>query len=291
MDWKKVGKTLLFPPLAVLLCLLPLGSAFLIASMRTLEETDPLRLLSYLLAFYTVTLWCARLPRLVRLIRQFKENNRYAKRWFSDAHLRTNVTLSGHVLWNGAYGALQLGLGVYHRSAWSYSLAAYYACLAAMRLFLVRHTLHHEPGKEQKQELLRYRTCGWVFLLLNLALSAMIFYLIRQNRTVQYHEITTIALAAYTFTSLTLAIINVIRYRTYNSPAMSAAKAISLASACVSMLTLEDTMLATFRGADMTPQTHRLFLALSGGAVSVFVVVMAMYMIVQANQKLKTFGG
>ena len=116
----------------------------------------------------------------------------------------------------------------------------------------------------------------------------MMLYMIYENRAVRHNEITTIAMAAYTFTTLTLAIVNVIRYRKFNSPALSAAKAISLAAACVSMLTLENTMLTTFSGETTTPETIRLFLALSGGAVSIFIIAMAVCMIVQANRKLKS---
>lgn len=291
MDWKKLGKRLLFPHIAVLLLLLPICTVGLVYAMLRLAENDPIRIASYVLSFYTLTIWCVRVPDVLRFVRSFREENRYVRRWLSDVHLRTNVTLIAHILWNGAYAALQLGLGIAHRSAWFYSLAGYYASLAVMRFFLVRHTLRHKPGDQMQQELRRYRICGWIFLLMNLALSAMMFDMIRQNRLMQHHEITTITMAAYTFTTLTVAIVNVIRYRRYNSPAISAAKAIALASACVSILTLENTMLATFSGEEMTPQVQRLFLTLSGGAISVFIVVMAIYMILQANQKLKAFGG
>ena len=98
-------------------------------------------------------------------------------------------------------------------------------------------------------------------------------------------------MAAYTFTTLTMAIINVIRYRKFNSPILSAAKAISLAAACVSMLTLENTMLVSFNKGAMPQQIVRLFLALSGGGVSAFIIAMAIYMIVQANRKLKSLEG
>ena len=107
------------------------------------------------------------------------------------------------------------------------------------------------------------------------------------NRTFNHHEITTIALAAFTFTSLTLAIISNIKYRKYNSPVYSASKAISLASACVSMLTLESTMLTTFGDGTMTLTGRRILLGLSGGVISVFIIAMAIYMIVQANKKIK----
>ena len=288
MSWKRIGRTLLFPPAAVLIILTPLAAAALVYAMLRLEESSPVRLASYVLAFYALTILCARIPRLVRTLRAFKDRNRYLKRWTGDVRLRTNITLCGSVLWNGAYGALQLGLGVYHRSAWFYSLAAYYATLAAMRLSLVRHTMRYTPGEQMRQELTRYRACGWVFLLMNLALSGMMFYMIFENRAVRHNEITTITMAAYTFTTLTMAIVNVIRYRKLGSPAVSAAKAISLAAACVSMLTLENTMLTTFRSGTMTPEKTRLFLSLSGGAVSVFIIAMAVYMIVQANRKLNS---
>lgn len=290
MSWNKIAKALLFPHIAVLLVLLPAGAALLVYSMLYLEEASVLRIASYALAFYTLMLWSIRTPAIIRFVKAFKNENKYMKRWLGDPHLRVNVTLCVSVLWNGAYAALQLGMGIYHSSAWFYSLAAYYVFLAGMRFYLVRHTLRHRPGEKMADELRHYRVCGWIFLLINLALSCIMFHMIRQNRMMQHHEITTISMAAYTFTTLTVAIVNVIRYRKYNSPAMSAAKAISLAAACVSMLTLENTMLATFGGADMTPQLQRLFLAISGGAISVFIIIMALYMIVQANRKIKTSG-
>ena len=117
------------------------------------------------------------------------------------------------------------------------------------------------------------------------------FYMIYEHRVTRHGEIITITMAAYTFTTLTMAIINVIRYRKFNSPILSAAKAISLAAACVSMLTLENTMLVSFNKGAMPQQIVRLFLALSGGVVSAFIIAMAIYMIVQANRKLKSLEG
>ena len=156
-----------------------------------------------------------------------------------------------------------------------------------MRFFLARYTTKHRPGKRMREELIRYRLCGWIFLGMNLTLSLMVFFMVYWNRTFKHHEITTIALAAYTFTAFTVAIINIVKYRKYNSPVYSASKAISLASACVSMLTLEATMLTTFGGAGMDGITRKLLLGCTGGAVSVFIIVMAVYMIVQSSKKIK----
>jgi preprotein translocase subunit SecF len=99
--------------------------------------------------------------------------------------------------------------------------------------------------------------------------------------------ITAIAMAAYTFAALTTAIINVIKYRKYNSPVFSASKAISLAAALVSMLTLESTMLTTFGEGTMTVAAQKLMIGATGGVISVLIVATAIYMIVVGTKKLK----
>ena len=136
-------------------------------------------------------------------------------------------------------------------------------------------------------ELIKYRACGIVFLIMNMALALMIFFMVYWNRTFEHHEITTITLAAYTFTSLTFAIINTVKYRKYNSPVYSASKATSLASACVSMLTLESTMLTTFGKETMRLTDRRILLGVSGGAISAFIIAMAIYMIVKGTNNIK----
>ena len=99
--------------------------------------------------------------------------------------------------------------------------------------------------------------------------------------------ITAIAMAAYTFTAFAMAIVNVVKYRKYNSPAFSASKAISFAAACVSMLTLASTMLTTFSDGTMGQAEQKIMLGSIGGAVSITVVAMAIYMIVASTKKLK----
>lgn len=205
----------------------------------------------------------------------------------SDVHLRMNVSLYGTLIWNTAYAVFQLGLGFWHHTFWFYSLAGYYLSLAVMRFFLVRYTRKNKPGERMREELKKYRACGIIFLIMNLALALIIFFMVYWDRTFIHHEITTIAMAAYTFGALTMAIINVIRYRKYNSPVYSASKAISLAAACVSMLTLESTMLTTFGDGTMDLTTRRIMLAASGAAISAFVIAMAIYMIAQGTKMIK----
>lgn len=286
MNIKAISKALLFPHIAIMLVLLPVSAVLLIYSMVFMGTESPVAIVSYVLAFYTLTIWCMRMPYLIRLFKSFKAENKFAKRWLDDVALRVNVSLYGSLLWNSAYAVFQLALGVYHSSFWFYSMAGYYILLTVMRFFLVRHTSKHKMGEKMREELIKYRACGAIFLVMNIALSLMVFFMVYWNRTFKHHEITTIAMAAYTFTSFTFAIINIVKYRKYNSPVYSASKAISLAAACVSMLTLETTMLTTF-GAEMSLMERKLMIGASGSLISAFIVVLAIYMIVHSNNKIK----
>jgi len=287
MDWKKLGKALLFPHIAIMIILVPIATVFLVYSMVFLGTESVAAIISYVLAAYTLTVWCFKIPYLIQFFKAFKNENKYARIWQDDTRLRVNVSLYGTLIYNTAYALLQLGMGFWHHTFWFYSLAGYYICLAVMRFFLARYTIKHKPGEKMREELIRYRLCGWIFLAMNIALSLIVFFMVYWNRTFRHHEITTIALAAYTFTAFTVAIINMVKYRKYNSPVYSASKAISFASACVSMLTLEATMLTTFGDGTMDAITRKILLGCTGGVISVFVVVMAIYMIRQSSKKLK----
>lgn len=287
MDWKKIGKALLFPHIAIMIILVPIATVFLVYSMVFLEPESVAAIISYVLAAYTLTVWCFKIPYLIQFFKTFKNENKYARIWQDNARLRVNVSLYGTLIYNTAYALLQLGMGFWHHTFWFYSLAGYYICLAVMRFFLARYTIKHKPGEKMREELIRYRLCGWIFLAMNIALSLMVFFMVYWNRTFRHHETTTIALAAYTFTAFTVAIINMVKYRKYNSPVYSASKAISFASACVSMLTLEATMLTTFGDGTMDAITRKILLGCTGGVISVFVVVMATYMIRQSSKNLK----
>ena len=288
MDWKKLGKSLLFPHIAVMILLVPIATVLLVGSMVFIGTESAIAYISYVLAAYTLTVWCMKIPDIIRFIKNFKDENKYVRKWRDDTRLRINVSLYGSLAWNALYGIFQLWLGFYHHTFWFYSLGAYYICLGAMRFFLLLHTRKYAPGKRMRGEIVKYRACGWIFLVMNLALAMIIFFMVYWNRTFEHHMITAIAMAAYTFTAFSFAIVNVVKYRKYNSPVYSATKAISLASALVSMLTLESTMLTTFSDGTMTAIGRKWMLGATGCAISVLIVATAIYMIVNGTRKLKT---
>lgn len=286
---KGIAYALLFPPRWILLLLLPTATAFLLFSMLCLGESSPLTYLSYALAFYTLTIWCAALPGILRFFKTVRRENPYARRWFDDRHLRMRVSLTRAFLWSTAYAVFQLCLGIYHESAWYYATAAYYASLAVMRLLLSRHTRKYAPGERIREELYRARALGIGFLFTNLAVSAMLFFMLYRGRTFHHHEITTIAMAAYTFTSFTVALVGLLRHRRLGSPLYMASRTVGLASACVSMITLEATMLTTFGGGEENAFFRSAMMLASGAALSVFLIAAAVLLIGKNTRALKEF--
>ncbi len=277
---------ILRPHTAVVLVLLPVSVALIVQAFAVLGTDSPISYAAYGVAAYTLTVLCIRIPDLLRAARDFKENNRYVSRWFSDVRLRVMLTLYATLLWNTAYAALLLALGIYHRSLWYYAMSTYYFLLALMRMFLFRHTRRHTVGERMREELVRYRLCGWIFLAMNLALIVIILMTVFDQREFAHHEITTIAMATYTVISFVVAVVNMVRYRRYGSPVYEASKTISLAAASVSVLSMTSSMLSTF--GDESTETFRFTMsALLGGAVSVFVLIMAIYMITRGNRELR----
>ncbi len=284
--FKKIINSLLFPHILILVLLTPLSVALLVYAMVVIGESSPIAIISYVLSAYTLLILCVRIPRIISYVKNFKQQSKLLAKLSDDVHLRVKLSLSLSLLLNTAYSVFQLCLGIYHSSFWFYSLSAYYLLLALMRLFLVGYTRRHAKGEDVMREISHYRACGILFLFMNIALALMLFFMVYFGRTFSHTQITTIALAAYTFTAFITAIVNLIRYRKYKSYVYSASKAISLASACVSMLTLTSAMLTAFGSKDEL-LFNKLMTALVGAAVSVFVISMAIYMIVQSNKAMK----
>lgn len=286
MFLKKLGKALLFPHVAVIILFLPLSIAFLVFSLLYLSATSVVSIISYVFATYMLTVLCARIPKMITFFKKVKTENKLAIKLSGDVRLRMSISLYGTLIWNGAYAIFQLGLGFYHQSLWFYTMAAYYVMLAIMRFFLLKHTRSYAVGEKAAVEMKKYLACGCLLLVTNFVLSGVIFFIVYKNQTFHHGQITTIALAAYTFFTLIFAIVNIVKYKKYASPVYSAAKTVTLVAACVSMFTLETTMLNTF-GGETSLLFKQMMLGASGVVLVGFITVMAIITIVKGAKGLK----
>ena len=217
---------LLFPHIALVVLLVPVSAALLFYTFMEDALVPAAKYASYTLSAYALTILCARAPVLIRKVLTAKEENRYAVRYFSDAALRMKLSLYGTSGMNLLYALLQLALGIVNRSVWFYALAGYYFLLAVIRISLLYAARGIAPGEDHIREYHCCRLCGAALLFMDIALSVIAFYMVCQNRGFTYHSIATIAMAAYTFAAFTVAVVNVIRYRKYNSPSVGVQGAI-----------------------------------------------------------------
>lgn len=291
MMWGKIGKAIFKPHLAIAIVLALVSGVFLIYACTELSQDDPLAIISYVTAFYALCVWVLRIPKMVGRLKKFKRENRYVSVWENDVSKRVKVSLYASLVWNCGYAVVQIALGVRDKSLWFFFLALYYILLALMRFLMVNHVRKYEVGEKRREEIYKYRICGIIFLMMNLAVSGMMFYMIFRLERTSHGEVATIALATYTFTQLTFAIVNCVKYRKYHSRIYSATKAISLTSAVVSVISLESVMLNEFSKEAMSREVQRLFLILTGAGISAFIVVVAIYMIYSANRELKEMEG
>ncbi|MBQ9134591.1 MAG: hypothetical protein IJX66_00695 [Lachnospiraceae bacterium] len=284
--FKKILFKLLFPHIAIVIILIPIATALLTYTFAFGSTNELIAYVSYFLSAYALTVVCTRAPKIFRTLRRIKTENKYINLYVTDVHLRVKISLYCSLSINVLYALLQLLSGIHYHSGWFYALSGYYALLILMRFFLLRDTLKSDLGKNRLSEWKRYRFCGFILLVAHSALTVIVAYIVWLNRGFTHNEILTIAMAAYTFFSMTTAIINVIKYRRYESPVMSAAKAISLAAALISMLSLETAMLTAF-GEGNDPTFRLIMTGTTGSAVCLLVLTLAIYMIIHATKEIK----
>lgn len=296
-DWKKALKKLLFPPgwLIVLLTVIS-AAALTVIFIKGLETSSVVWIAGlvyavYLLSFYSLTVVCAAcviiFPGCYRKIKQKIYDNKFGNKYITDAAYRTHFSLYISLSINLLYVATNLFSGIWYRSLWSITLAAYYIILAVMRFLMLRFFNRIGIGNDREKELKRSRLCGAVLMTVNLVLSGVVILVIVQNKGFRYNGMLIYIMAMYTFYITVNSIINLFKYRKYNSPVILTAKAINFAAALVSMLSLTIAMLSKFGSQNKTPHFNQIMVGSTGAGVCAIVITISVYTIVRTNRELK----
>lgn len=291
MDWKRLGKRILFPPVWLMLILTLFSAAALVyVFLEGLTEASVAYAI-YVISFYTLSVlsifFAEVLPKRYRQIKEKIYANPIGNRYLTDAAFKTHMSLYASLAVNLLYVGVNLLSWILYGSAWFVVLAVYYVILSVMRFLLIRYVRSNELGKNRLGELRRAKLCSYILLLLNFVLTGAVMMILYENKGFEYHGILIYVMASYTFYITIHAIVNLVKYRKYRSPVMTTSKIISLSAALVSMLSLETAMLSQF-GGDMAPETRWLMVALTGAGVSIIVITMSVYMIVQTTKEIKS---
>ena len=283
---RRIVNRLLFPGAAVVILSIPVAAVLLVYIFVFGHQEEPVSYLAYALSAYALTIVCAAVPRIVRGGSALVHKNPYIHRYLTDLPFRTRVSLYLSLTVNVLYAAGNLPPAFIPILFWFGAVAVYYMLLAVMRFLLLRHVNKNTMGQNREWELRRYRFCGVLLLMMNVALASIVVFIVHQNRGYVYPGFLIYAMAAYAFYTVTTAIIHVVKCRKQNSPVLSAAKAINLAAALVSMLALETAMLTQFGDAGDSA-FRRIMTSATGTAVCVIVLAMAVFMIVHSTKQLR----
>lgn len=283
--WSAALKKLLFPGGGWVALTVLLGGASLALTFLIFGDGSPFAYVSYLLSAYALTVLVAAIVPLFPSVRRLVHRVPLARRCMTDQYfkVRTGLLLSFFI--NLCYGGFKLFYAVRYSSFWDGGLAVYNLLLCAVRVYLIRRAPAQRQAPDRARELRCYRAAGFFLLVLDLPLSAIATQIVRDGQHYDYPGTLIYAVALHAFYSLTLAVVNILKYRKFNSPVLSAAKAVNLATALASIFNLETAMIAQFGGDQ--PCFRLIMTSCTAFAVCVTVLGLAIYMIFSANRKLR----
>lgn len=290
---KKLLKKIFFlPPIPTLLISVP-AYGLVIYALAGKNVNPAISYISYFISTYALTITITGITGVVRIVRQGIGKHPLAKkvvsiplinRYLREDIFRTEAALYQGFLINLLYAGIKMFSGIFYRSVWFITLAVYYILLAIMRFSLLNYVRNTKKNKIFEWK--RYRLCGIILLFMNIALIGIVILVVYKNSGFEYPGMLIYVMAMYTFYAVITAVWNLIKFRRYGSPVMSAAKVINLTAALVSMLSLETAMLTQFGAAD-DPMFRQIMTASTGVGISIIVIGMAIFMIVYSTKQLK----
>ena len=292
-NWKYIAKKILFPPIWLIMIMVLISTVGLVAIFVNGWEKNPLACVFYVVAFYTLTVVCIVLwkvlPGFYGTVNSKMHANKNMDRYMTDVVFRMNTNLYISLGISLLYVLTNAISGIIYKTYWFGIFAVYYGIIAIMKFLLVRYVGHNLIGDNHLAELKRARLCAGILLTVNLALSAAVLMMIFFDRGFNYQGILIYVNALFTFYMMTIAIIDLIKYRKYKSPIMSITMVIKMASALFSMLFLETAMFAQF-GKETSAFVKRLMIMLTGAGISIIVLAMAIYVLVKTTKEIREIG-
>ena len=286
MSWKNYLKKILLPKWYVIVVFIILSVVGLIVCFSYSMEDTLFAYLLYPFSFYALVIailgsrniWKQRLCPVLNQVPFFHK-------LFYDVKYRTLFFTRFSVIMNVLYGLLQIGYGAYYRTLWFVTLGVYYILLIVMRTGLLRNVQAQQIGINLKSEYKKYLQTGILLLFMNLIVTGIVTMMFQEGRVFSYPGFLIYAMAAYAFYSLGLAVYGMVTYKKYNSPLLSATRAVNFAGALISILSLEIALLHQFGTNDPALFAERM-VGITGMGITILVTIIGVYMIVKGKKGL-----
>ncbi len=272
----------LHPPGWILLSLPPVSFAVLAGLFITEQTTGIPACLVYGISAYSLAILTAAVPETVRKGRLTLLNSRAVRKltsykitgkYLNDRDFREGVGICRGMLVNFFYVAFRVFAGIRYGSAWFISMAVYYLVLGGLRTYLVMVYRRRDP----EAEIHCYRRTAWLLFLLNITMGGMIFLMVSTDAGYSYPGYTIYLSALYTLYTMTVSVINLVKFRKRGSPVLSAAKVLQFIAAMMSVLGLQTAMISSF--SENGEDYRRMMNVIVGGIVYGIVILLAVYML------------
>lgn len=222
------------------------------------------------------------------------EAHAFTRRMAGDYRYRTVMFAVPGLMLNMVFALFNGVIGIYSRSAWYGTLSAYYILLSVMRFLAVRYDRRMQKeakegldGKRLADEIFVYHRCGILFLVMTVALAGMVILMVNEEGGKSYPGFVIYAVAAYTFYKIVLSVINLIKVRKFQSPLLMAIRDIGHIDACVSILSLQTAMFASFgEGQEFL---IKLMNGATGSVVCILVLCIGIYSVHSANKMKRKY--
>jgi len=179
------------------------------------------------------------------------------------------------LLINFAYAAGNCVFGFFAHSWWFITVGAYYSVLAITRFSVLQ--VRRKANGNHDTEIFVRRITGILLVVLSFCIVGVNIMSAVKDRGTVFHEIVMITIATYTFTKITVAIIGMVKAKRAASPVLTTLRNIALADACVSVYTMQRSMLVSFPG--MEAEGILLLNIFTGTAVWIVVVILGINLI------------
>ena len=166
-------------------------------------------------------------------------------------------------------------IGFLTHSWWFITVGAYYTVLTVTRYSVLQ--IKRKAGGNYDTGLFARRITGILLVVLSFCIVGVNILSAVTERGTTFHEIIMIAIATYTFSKITIAIIGMVKAKHSASAITKTLRNISLADACVSVYTMQRSMLVSFPG--MNTAEILFFNILTGTAVWIIVLLLGINLI------------
>ncbi|MBQ2911530.1 MAG: hypothetical protein IJE55_04510 [Clostridia bacterium] len=183
---------------------------------------------------------------------------------------------------NILYSVANFALGIWSKSYWFLTMGAYNLILVIMRASVIKF---NKQSKSVDSARFIQAFVGAMLVLLSFVLGATVYLSVKHDVAQSFHKIIMITIATYTFTKITLAIVNYIKKKKFNSHIVSTLRGITLCDATASVYSMQKSMLVSFQG--MTASDIRLMNILTGTGVFIVVCLLGIIMIINSRKEIK----